>query len=166
MPPPHSTLPGGQPLNTHRLAVGQTVVVGTAAALFLRETTSGPWVLLVFFVGPQLLLLAAAVALLTLTYLLGTLTRHGSRLTERPGGRCAWALAVWAVGAALVGFGRTALGHLGFEPDRNSEVGHWLLGAGVAVVVGLFSRSRRVRVVSAALIALFFVITAAPRALT
>ncbi|SCE83250.1 hypothetical protein GA0070607_2114 [Micromonospora coriariae] len=137
------------------------VVVGASAALFLRGTTSGPWVLFVLFVGLEVVLLGGAVALLTLTYLLGTLTRHGSRLTESPGGRCAWTLAVWAGGAALVGFGRAALGHLGFEPDRHPEVGHWLLGLGVALVVGLLSRSRQVRVGSAALIGLFVVVTAA-----
>ncbi|WP_346121468.1 hypothetical protein [Micromonospora coerulea] len=144
--------------------MGQIVVVGAAAALFLRGTTSGPWVLLALFVGLHVVLLIGAMALLAVTYLLGTLTRHGSRLTESPGGRCGWALLIWAGGAALVGYGRTALGHLGFEPDRHPEVGHWLLGVGVALVVGLLSRSRLVRVGSAALIALFVVVTAALRA--
>ncbi|MGK5521361.1 hypothetical protein ACSNN9_18680 [Micromonospora sp. URMC 107] len=151
--------------NPGRLAVGQVVVVGAAAALFLRETDSGPWGLFALFVGVHAVLLAGAAALLTVTYLLGTLTRHGSRLTESPGRRCGWTLLVWAGGAALVGYGRTALGHLGFEADRHPEVGHWLLGLGAALVVGVLTRSRQVRIASAAMIALFVVVTAALRAL-
>ncbi|SCE72852.1 hypothetical protein GA0074696_0489 [Micromonospora purpureochromogenes] len=150
-------------VNPVRLAVGQMVVVGAAAALFLRGTTSGPWVLFALFVGLHVVLLVGAAALLALTYLLGTLTRHGSRLTESFGGRFGWTLLIWAVGAALVGYGRAALRHLGFEPDRHPEVGHWLLGVGVSLVVGAFSRSRQVRVGSAALLAIFVVVTAALR---
>ncbi|MEH0970127.1 hypothetical protein V6U77_03170 [Micromonospora sp. CPCC 205546] len=151
--------------NPGRLTVGQMAVVGTAAALFLRGTTSGPWVLFALFVGVHAVLLAGVAALLTVTYLLGTLTRHGSRLTESPGIRCGWTLLVWAGGAALVGYGRAALGHLGFDPDQHPEAGHWLLGLGAALVVGVFGRSRQVRIVSGALIALFVVVTAALRAL-
>lgn len=162
--PPRSAPAVPRLVNPHRLAVGQMVVVGATAALFLRGTTSGPWVLLGLFVGLEVVLLAGAVVLLTLTYLLGTLTRHGSRLTENPGGRCAWTVAVWAGGAALVGFGHAALGHLGFEADRYPEVGHWLLGLAVALVVGLLGRSRQVRVGSAVLIALFVVVIVALRA--
>ncbi|PWR10504.1 hypothetical protein DKT68_08965 [Micromonospora acroterricola] len=146
--------------------MGQMVVVGAAAALFLRGTTSGPWALFALFVGPEIVLLGGVLALLTVTYLLGTFTLHGSRLTERPAGRCAWTLALWAGGAVLVGFGRAALGHLGFDPEQHPEAGHWFLGLAVAVVVGLLSRSRQVRIVSAALIAFFVVITAALRTLT
>ncbi|MEV4663415.1 hypothetical protein AB0J85_15875 [Micromonospora echinofusca] len=152
-------------VNSGRLAVGQMVVVGTAAALFLRDTTNGGWVMLVFLVGVHAMLLAGVVALLAVTYLLGTLTRYGSRLTERPGPRFGWTLLVWVGGAALVRYGRTALGHLGFDLDRHAEVGHWLLGLGAALVVGAFSRSRPVRVASAALIAVFVVGTAALRAI-
>ncbi|MEU9741219.1 hypothetical protein AB0E12_18780 [Micromonospora chersina] len=164
--PPRSALAAPHLVNANRLAVGQMVVVGVAAALFLRGTTSGPWVLLALLVGLHVVLLIGAVALLTMTYLLGTLTRHGSPLTESPGGRCGWTLLIWAGAAALVGYGRPALGQLGFEPDRHPEVGHWLLGVGVAFVVGLFSRSRQVRVGSAVLITLFVVVTAALRALS
>ncbi|MEV2238777.1 hypothetical protein [Micromonospora sp. NPDC049891] len=140
------------------------VVVGVAAALLLRKTTIDSWVLLILFVG-HVVLLIGAVALLAVTYLLGTLTRHGSRLTEGPGGRCGWTLLIWAGGAALVGYGRAALSRLGVELDRHPEVNPWLLGVGVALVVGLLSRSRRVRVGSAVLISLFVVITAALQAL-
>ncbi|MFY1597541.1 hypothetical protein [Micromonospora sp. WMMD737] len=152
-------------VNPGRLAVGQMVVVGVTAALFLRGTNGGPWLLFAFFVGVHAVLLAGAATLLTLTYLLGTLTRHGSLLTESPGRRCGWALLVWIGGAALVGYGRAALGHLGFDPDRHPEVGHWLLGLGAALVVGLFTRSRQARTASAATIALFVVVTVALRAL-
>ncbi|MEH0819263.1 MULTISPECIES: hypothetical protein [unclassified Micromonospora] len=116
--------------NPNRLAVGQAVVVGVAAALFLRGTDSGPWVLLALFVGLDVVLLVGAMALLTVTYLLGTLTRHGSRLTERPGSRCGWVLLVWVGGAALVGYGRAALGQVGFEPDRHPEGGQLAAGPG------------------------------------
>ncbi|MCZ7418544.1 hypothetical protein O7605_03300 [Verrucosispora sp. WMMA2121] len=116
------------------------------------------------FVGLHAVLLVGAVTLLSITYLLGTLTRHGSRLTESPGGRCGWTLLIWAGGAALVRYDRGNLGHLGFDPHRHSEVGHWLLGLGVALVVGVFSRSRPLRAGSVALIALFVVVTAALRA--
>lgn len=163
--PPRSAPTASRLANPHRLALGQVVVVGAAAALSLRGTTSGPWVLLALFVGLHAVLLIGALALLTVTYLLGTLTRYGSRLTESSRGRCGWTLLIWAGGAALVGYGRAALGHLGFEPDRHPEVSHWLLGVGVALVVGLFSRSRQIRVGSAALIALFVMVTAALLAL-
>ncbi|MBQ1076124.1 hypothetical protein KBX06_23635 [Micromonospora sp. C31] len=145
--------------------MGQMVVVGATAALFLRDTDSGPWGLLALFVGVHAVLLAGALVLLAVTYLLGTLTRHGSRLTESPGRRCGWTLLVWAGGAALVGYGRAALDQLGFEPGRHPEAGHWLLGLGAALVVGVFGRSRQVRIASAALIALFVVGTAVLRAL-
>ncbi|MEW2376983.1 hypothetical protein AB0883_12890 [Micromonospora sp. NPDC047812] len=145
--------------------MGQMVVLGATAALLLRGTNGGPWLMLAFFVGVHAVLLAGVAALLTVTYLLGTLTRHGSRLTESPGRRCGWTLLVWVGGAALVGYGRAALGHLGFGPDRHPEVGHWLLGLGAALVVGLFTRSRQARIASAATIALFVVVTVALRAL-
>ena len=80
-----------------------------------------------------------------------------------PGSRCGWALLVWAGGAALVGYGRAALGQVGFDPERHPEGGHWLRGLAVALVVGLISRSGPVRVGSAALIALFVVVTVALR---
>jgi hypothetical protein len=70
--PPRSALAAPHLVNANRLAVGQMVVVGAAAALFLRGTTSGPWVLLALLVGLHVVLLIGAVALLAMTYLLGT----------------------------------------------------------------------------------------------
>ncbi|WP_431943196.1 hypothetical protein [Micromonospora marina] len=88
------------------------------------------------------------------------------RLRNVEGGRCGWALLIWAGGAALVGYGRLALGHLAFEPDRHPEVGHWLVGVKAALVVGVLSRSRLVRGGSAALTAMSAVVTAALRAVS
>ncbi|MCZ7440192.1 hypothetical protein O7598_27575 [Micromonospora sp. WMMC241] len=163
---PRPAASASQPANPNQLAIGQSAVVGATAALFLRGVTEGPWVLLGVFVGLHVLLLAGAAALLALTYLLGTLTRHGSRLTESPGLRCAWTLIVWAAGTALVAYGKAALGQFGFEPDRHPEAGHWLLGLAVTLVVGLLSRGPRVRAGSGVLIALFVLTTAAQRAAT
>ncbi|GAB3947834.1 hypothetical protein [Micromonospora vulcania] len=140
------------------------VVVGAAAALILRGTSGGEWVLLGFFVPLALVLLIGLLLLMTATYLLGTLTRHGSRLTESPGRRCAWTLLIWASGAALVGYGRTAVGQLGIDLDSHPEASHWLLGVGVALVAGIYSRSRRIRLGSTAMIAMLVAATAVLRA--